>query len=200
MKWDKRRQRGENFVVCPRCGLKSLSSQETCPDCGLVFSRLAIATNKDAKRKIWRHDRDFIIMSNKLPNDVSRTKLLLMTILTGFFGGHCFYIGRYWRGALLLLNAIMLIMCGVFNSAIVAINNGSLITILGTLGGLIMLIWIADIIWVATRRFKVPIAIDLQSESLEDSDIHDYIKEIDEIDNKQGEKEEIKINEDSSRD
>lgn len=149
--------------TCPRCGLRCYEGIETCPDCGLVFSRLEIATNKDAKQKMRRHDHDFIIMTSKLPSDVSRTKLILYTIFFGVFGGHCFYVGRYWRGATFLTTFIAMLLMVVFNSSLAAIGNGALLGVLSTILGLIMLMWPWDIFMVVLKKFKVPIAIDLES-------------------------------------
>ena len=149
--------------TCPRCGLRCYEGIETCPDCGLVFSRLEIATNKDAKQKMRRHDHDFIIMTSKLPSDVSRTKLILYTIFFGVFGGHCFYVGRYWRGATFLTTFIAMFLMVVFNSSLAAIGNGALLGVLSTILGLIMLMWPWDIFMVVLKKFKVPIAIDLES-------------------------------------
>ena len=149
--------------TCPRCGLRCYEGIETCPDCGLVFSRLEIATNKDAKQKMRRHDHDFIIMTSKLPSDVSRTKLILYTIFFGVFGGHCFYVGRYWRGATFLTTFIAMFLMVVFNSSLAAIGNGALLGVLSTLLGFIMLMWPWDIFMVVLKKFKVPIAIDLES-------------------------------------
>ena len=165
MRIGRERRKLANFKVCPRCGLKTVASAESCNECGLVFSRLDIATNKDAKRKIKRHDRDFIIKTSKLPSDVSRIKLLLLTIFTGLFGGHCFYVGRYWRGGLLLGNFVALIMYVVFNADLIVIDGGKLLAALTTISGLIMLVWLFDIIWVVLKKFKVPVAIDLESEN-----------------------------------
>ena len=149
--------------TCPRCGLRCYEGIETCPDCGLVFSRLEIATNKDAKQKMRRHDHDFIIMTSKLPSDVSRTKLILYTIFFGVFGGHCFYVGRYWRGATFLTTFIAMFLLVVFNSSLAVIGNGALLGVLSTILGLIMLMWPWDIFMVVLKKFKVPIAIDLES-------------------------------------
>lgn len=203
MRYGEIKKRESNFTVCPRCGLKSLSITESCPECGLVFSRLKIATNKDAKRKIWRRDTDFIIKTNKLPSDINKYKLYALVLLTGLFGGHCFYVGRYWRGGLLLLNGLMLIMCAVFNQQLVAVDGGGLVAVLGTIGGIIMLIWMADIVWIFTKRFKVPIAIDLQSENSEEIVVNSEIDQMPVSEERNGEKEykeEKESNEDSSRD
>ena len=166
MKIGRKLGRESQFVICPRCGLKSLATAENCPECGLVFSRLKIATNKDAKKKILRRDKDFIIMTNNLPSDVSRLKLLLLTIFTGIFGGHCFYVGRYLRGGLLLLNGLALILYVIFNDSLVSIDGGKLLAALTTIGGIIMLVWAFDLVCVIIKRFKVPIAIDLHSDSI----------------------------------
>jgi len=167
---NRRKRRESRFVVCPRCGLKSLTGTESCPECGLVFSRLNVATNKDAKRKIRRGDRDFIIMTNNLPSDVNYYKLLAVTLFFGVFGGHCFYVGRYWRGSLLLTNFLALLMFVIFNEKLITIDGGRLIAALSTIGGLIMLVWVVDVVWVFIKKFKVPIAIDLDAVALQDEE------------------------------
>lgn len=154
--------------ICPRCGLKCLEGVETCPDCGLVFSRLEIATNKDAKRKILRHDRDFIIRTSKLPKDVSKKRLVCYSIFFGAFGGHCFYVGRYLRGITLLINFLILFLFVIFNQSLIEINDGALLGVLTTICGLVLLMWPFDILMILTKKFKVPIAIDLESDSYND--------------------------------
>lgn len=158
-----RLKRAKSTIECPRCGLRSLIGVESCPDCGLVFSRMEIATNKDAKKKILRHDKDFILYTSTLPSDIKFVKLLLMTIFLGLFGGHCFYVGRYWRGGLLLLNSIALICYSIFNAPLVAIDEGRLIAALATISGLIMFVWIWDLVLVCMKKFKVPVAIDIDN-------------------------------------
>lgn len=200
MRVGRENRRETKYKICPRCGLKSLAVAESCQECGLIFSRLELATNKDAKRKMARGDKDFIIMTSKLPSDVKWHKLLLMTIFLGLFGGHCFYVGRYWRGGMLLANGISLVMYVVFNQQLVAVDGGRLIAALTTIAGLIMLFWMFDLIWVIIKKFKVPVAIDLKSE------IADEYKELANEDIKQDEiivednvKEDNDSNEDSSR-
>lgn len=149
-------------ITCPRCGIKTLNGVECCPDCGLVFSRLEIATNKDAKRKIRRGDRDFIIKTSKLPSDVSFWKLLLLSIFLGPVGGHCYYVGKYFRGGLLSFTFLSIVMLVIFNAPLVAIQDGALIGALSTICGLIELLWIWDLIMIISKKFKVPVAIDLE--------------------------------------
>ena len=143
--------------------VKSLNGVEKCTECGLVFSRLEIATNKEAKRKILHNDRDFIIKTSKLPSDVSFLKLLLLCIFTGALGGHLFYVGRYVKGGILALNFIVIVLSVIFNSALIKIDNGLFIAALASICGLILLIWPYDLFMIIWKKFKVPVAIDLNS-------------------------------------
>lgn len=156
------------MVTCPRCGLKTFEGVETCPDCGLVFSRLEIATNKDAKRKILRGDRDYIIKTNKLPSDVSFIKLLLLCIFLGPLGVHNFYTGRYLKGSFLALSFTGIFLLVVFNAPLINIDGGNLVGALSTICGLILLMWPWDLFMIVLKKYKVPVAIDLQSESKEE--------------------------------
>ena len=172
---------------CPRCGLKMYEGAQECSDCGLIFSRLEIATNKEAKAKKLRNDRDFIINTSKLPSDVSFLKLLLLSIFLGPFGAHCFYVGRYLRGSILLTDMIAIIMFVVFNPQLVAIEDGKLITALATISGAIMLIWFLDIFLIITKKFKVPVAIDIEGQILKEK--NDYINSLEQIKESQDGKE-----------
>lgn len=155
-------KREKSTFYCPRCGMQCLKGTDTCPDCGLVFSRLDIATNKDAKNKLKRRDKDFIIYTSKLPSDVKYIKLLLITIFLGLVGGHCFYVGRYVRGGLLLLNSLVVLLCVILNDQLIGIDNGQFIAAIATICGFIMFVWVYDLIMVIIKKFKVPIAIDLE--------------------------------------
>lgn len=156
--------RKQDFQICPRCGLKSLVGVESCPECGLIFSRLDVATNKDAKKKILRYDRDFIIRTTKLPSDVSFVKLLVYSILLGPTGAHCFYVGRYLRGSILLTNFIFMLMLVIFNAEIAAVSEGALLGVLSTLCGFVLLMWPWDVFMIIFKKFKVPVAIDIDGD------------------------------------
>lgn len=182
MKWKK--ELGK-VKTCPRCGLQYMEGLVSCPDCGLIFSRLDHATNHDAKQKIKRFDFDYIIKTNKLPSDLSFIRLLLYSIFFGVFGGHCFYVGRYFRGGFLLINFLFFLCLAIFNSEIALVADGALLGVLSTICGFIMLLWIWDIIMIAIKRFKVPIAIDLENERAihekEQQDREKFFNEVKEI-------------------
>lgn len=159
--------------ICPRCGIKVLDNCEECPECGLVFSRLEIATNRDAKKKKLRHDRDFIINTKKLPKDVSFIKLLLLAIFLGPFGAHSFYVGRYLRGSVMLVDFLCILMLTIFNQQLMAVANGNLMSVFAIVCGFIELLWFVDIFLIATKQFKVPVAIDLNDDVKKDEEINE---------------------------
>ena len=184
MKW---KREYNKIKTCPRCGLQYMEGLVSCPDCGLIFSRLKVATNSDAKKKIKLFDFDYIIKTNVLPSDVSFVRLLIYSIFFGCFGGHCFYVGRYFRGGLLLFNFLIVLFLAIFNSFFASIGNGALLGTLSTICGFVLLVWLWDILMIATKRFKVPVAIDLESDRtiLEEEQARrdQFFKDVDELTN-----------------
>ncbi len=165
-------RRRPKLITCPRCGMKTLQGTPACEDCGLVFERLKFATNKDAKRKIKRGDRDFIIRTRSLPSDVKYWKLLLMVLFTGLMGGHNYYVGRYLRGAIFSAFFVLTLTCVILNSWIMSKFPAWMELIGGLLVGPFALVWIYDIASISLKKFRVPIAIDLEKQ-----DIDEVIKE-----------------------
>ncbi len=145
-----------------------LDSVPTCEECGLVFERLNFATNKDAKRKIKRGDREYIIRTRKLPSDVKYWKLLLLVIFTGLMGGHNYYVGRYLRGAIFSILFTITIVCCVLNSYIVSHFPQWMELIGALLIGPFGLCWLFDVTLVLMRKFRVPIAIDLEKQDFDE--------------------------------
>ncbi len=163
-----KRNNKPKFKTCPRCGLKMVESMPVCDDCGLVFERLALASNKDAKRKIRRGDRDYIIRTTKLPSDVKYWKLLLIAIFGGLVGAHNYHVGRYLRGAIFSILFTLTMLCVVFNSYIMAYYSAWMELMGAILIGPYTMVWMFDIVFIAIKRFKVPVAIDLEAEDIDD--------------------------------
>lgn len=155
-------------ITCPRCGLKVYEEVPKCPDCGLIFSRLDIATNRDAKKLMQKGERDFILKSTRLPSDVSFIKLLLLSIFLGPVGAHCFYVGRYYRASVILLDMIAIFLLVAFNGPLLAIDDGALLGSFSTICGIIMLMWPWDVLMIITKKFKVPIAINITSSDIDE--------------------------------
>ena len=144
--------------VCPRCGNKCLLAQEKCDDCGLLFSRLQYASNKAAKRKIAHFDSDFVIYTKDYPSDLKWWKVLLMTIFTGLFGGHYYYVGKFWKGALMTAGFVYLIFCTIFNAQMVsALQTYGAYLPISILG----FSWIYSLSAVCIKKFKVPVIVEM---------------------------------------
>ena len=157
------KKKEKSFKECPRCGMRNLISADECIECKLVFSRMQFATNRDAKRKLKRGDREFIIMSNDLPSDVSFLKLLLACIFGGLFGVHSFRVGRYVRGIFPLISTSALILFTIFNEPMILAMGESGFGALSTCVGFFMMMWPIDIVLILMKKFKVPVAIDIDA-------------------------------------
>ncbi len=150
--------RNKSFKKCPRCGEKCLISQECCHECNLIFSRLEFASNKAAKKKLLRFDRDFVIYTNQFPKDMKYWKLLLMTIFTGIFGGHYYYCGKFIKGGLMTASFIYLLFCTIFNAQVIALPLGEYMFLPI---GVAALAWIVSLSFLLSRKFKVPVIVDM---------------------------------------
>lgn len=146
-----------NIRVCPRCGNKCLKSQERCNECDLVFSRLEFASNKTAKRQLIRGNRDFVIYTKELPSDVKRWKLVLYVFLLGLVGGHYFYVGKYGKGILMCLGFIYWISATILNPILANYMEANYLFLPISIYGIA---WVVSLIFILSKKFKVPILID----------------------------------------
>lgn len=152
--------RGRQTQKCPRCGAKALLSQHKCPECGLVFAKLEMATNKAAAERYKAKERDAIVMTKNVPIDLSRWKLILFATLLGLFGGHYFYTKRWWWGIVYLLGFAVATICVVFNAYFMSTSWGeTLVKVLAFFVGIYGLCWLYDILRVCTKRFKIPVSL-----------------------------------------
>ena len=148
---------------CPRCGNKCLIAQERCDECDLVFSRLKYASNKEAKRKLRHFDKDFIIYTNQYPSDVSWWKILLLAFFTGLFGGHFYYVGKYFKGGLMSAGFIYLVFCTIFNAQMVeALETHFAYLPIGIYG----FAWLISLGFVCLKKFTVPVIVKMPDEEV----------------------------------
>lgn len=153
----------KNHKVCPRCGNKCLINQEKCEECHLIFSRMQFASNKAAKKKIKKFDKDFVIYTNQYPSDISRIKLVLYTIFFGIFGGHYYYVGKYGKGAIMSASFIYLVFCTIFNTQV--LENFSEYAFVPI--GIAAFAWIVSLVLVLTKKFKVPVIVEVPDVAVE---------------------------------
>lgn len=98
----------KEFKRCPRCDTKALIYQDKCNACGLIYSRLVNASNKEAKKAIKAGQKNRVICDKTLPKDVNKWKLFFMALFLGFFGGHFYYVGKYKTGIVFSVSAALL--------------------------------------------------------------------------------------------
>ena len=130
-----------------------------CPDCGLIFERLNLATNKAGKKMINHGKRDKVIYVNDFPSDLNRYIVFTLALFLGLFGAHCFYVGRYIKGTLMAFGGVVTIL-GTILSAL-SIMPESINTLVLLIVGVQGFTWLIDCLNIGIKKFKVPVYIDL---------------------------------------
>ena len=151
------RLRSKVTKKCPRCGNKCLINQSKCEECGLLFERLQYTSNKAAKKKLAKFDRDFIIYTNKYPKDMQYWKLLVYSIFLGLFGGHYYYCGKYIKGGLMTAGFVYTVFCTIFNAYLVNLIENFLFLPIG----IYALAWLYSLAMIIIRKFKVPVIVEM---------------------------------------
>lgn len=135
-----------------------------CPSCGLNYDKFDMATNRAGKVAIKEGRKDDIVMRKGCPNDVNKTKLLLLTIFLGFTGAHNYYVGRYWRGifftTFFLFGVANAVLTTIFKQAITGAFY-EVLTILALIWGAVLLTWLFDIVNVVFNKYRIPVSLDL---------------------------------------
>ena len=170
--------KNSGYKKCPRCGNKCLQAQSECEECGLIFSRMEYASNKAAKRKLRHFDTDFVIYTNQYPKDVSYIKLLLLTTFLGITGAHYYYVGKYVKGGLMTACFVYLVFCTIFNAQMVEYLETYYLYLPI---GIAAFAWIASLIYVITKKFKVPVTIDMSMATANVVDVEYARKEFNKV-------------------
>lgn len=145
------------YKRCPRCDNKCLATHTKCDECGLVFARMDMATNKAAKNMIKRGDRQYVLYTKNLPKDISYVKLLLFSIFLGLVGGHYYYTGKYIKAFLMSAGFAYTLVCVIFNYAL---QNFMDTYYLYVPIGILAFSWVVSVCYVLIKKFKVPVCIE----------------------------------------
>lgn len=148
------------MIICPKCGNKIYPEEQKCQFCGVKKVNILEASNKKAKEAIkYKQNTQDIVMTNVLPKDVKRLKLLLFSIFLGFAGVHCFYVGRLKRGFLIPL---LFLFCITFmflpETWILYAYLGQ--SVAGMLGCIACICWWLDIVRIVVNKFEVPVILN----------------------------------------
>ncbi len=147
---------------CPICGSKMIQNK-ICKYCNITDEQILNASNKQVKQYRKLDMSDLICFSTVVPTDVSRIKLLLLTIFFGFLGINHFYVNRNIRAFFSLFSFVLAI---IFFSLQLSIKTLKTVIIFRLLYEIVfvamainVILWICDIINVIFYRFKIPVVL-----------------------------------------
>ena len=146
---------------CPRCNTKMPVEVVTCPSCSLNFQKFETATNKEAKQALKQGEKERVLMKKGFPSDVSKIKLMLLTIFLGFTGAHYYYVGRNKMGAFFTIFFVVGVVNAILSSLLKVTPKGDLFqvfTFLVLIWGAVLCLWIIDIAKICFNRFKIPVS------------------------------------------
>ncbi len=148
---------------CPRCETKMPAPMRVCPNCQLNFNKFEEATNLEGKRALAMGEKDRVIYRKGCPKDVSKIKLLLLTIFLGFVGVHHYYVGKKWWG----LFYTFFFVVGVVNAIIGVVfkvtptgDLWQLFTLLVMVWGVVLVMWLFDILNVIFNKYRIPVSLE----------------------------------------
>ncbi len=153
---------------CPICGSKMIQNK-ICKYCNITDEQILNASNKQVKQYRKLDMSDLICFSTVVPTDVSRIKLLLLTIFFGFLGINHFYVNRNVRAFFSLFNFVLAI---IFFSLQLSIKTLKTVIIFRLLYEIVfvamainVILWVCDIINVIFYRFKIPVVLAEKGEN-----------------------------------
>lgn len=160
-------------MKCPVCGCKMMQKQ-ICPYCKITDKQVLQASNKKVKEFRKAGNKDLICFSTVVPQDVSRIKLILLTILLGWLGINHYYVKRVVRGSYSLISligslTILIVKLTVFPYT----QTGQFVIsmfyeLFFTMMAINVLLWIFDIFNVIFKAFKIPVVLPEKGELKDD--------------------------------
>lgn len=150
-----------DLTSCPHCYSKMDRASGVCTKCGFRESSLNGATNTLAKnaKKLFREDE--VVKVKKLPQDIDRKKLILLTIFLGFVGAHLYYVGRYTKAIIYSFMFALSLFLFIFCMEVTLYTHGAFVSLLVKMcfiaSGIYIIDLLMDISRVCFNRFKVPV-------------------------------------------
>lgn len=148
---------------CPVCGAK-LMAKQICPFCKVTDSQILNASNRKVKEYRKTGNTDLICYSSVIPSDLSKLKVILYTIFLGFLGVNHYYILRPVRATFSLVSTVGSL--GIFFLGFARIPEGIasqiysvFYVILFFMMAINVVMWLADVLAVILRSFKVPVVL-----------------------------------------
>lgn len=145
---------------CPVCGYK-IKYGNMCPYCKIDADQIKNASNKTAIKHIKEKNKKDVVLSSVMPKDINYTRLLLMTILLGIWGGHNFYIGRYKRGFFFLFSFFVAFIAFTVYSTWYDGNKyvEAIMMVFVAVETVAMFLWLSDIFKVVSKSLPIPVVL-----------------------------------------
>jgi len=147
-------------MKCPICGCK-MKEEFMCPYCKITGNQVKTASNKKAKEKLIKKDKEGVYNSSYLPSDVNNTRLLLITLFGGPLGIHYFYVGKFKTALYVLLSCFYTIIFYIISEMI--FKNKLVFEIFLSVGyvlyGIALFMWMSDFVKVCFKKFSMPVVL-----------------------------------------
>lgn len=146
-------------MKCPICGY-NLRKGNLCPYCKITESQIRGASNKRAKEYLKSGKKDKVFMSSTMPKDINKTRLILVTLLLGLWGGHNYYVGRKVRGLYFTLSfCAFMILYGMQQIWFSSAGFDVVVRVFALIEGVTILMWFTDFIRACCGSFSVPVVL-----------------------------------------
>lgn len=157
---------------CPNCGARMKIKYGVCPKCHTKLSDIKEASFNLVKKARKEYEPEKVVYTTVFPKDLSYKKTLLLCIFTGLFGGHSYFVQRYFKAIMQTCMFSIFLLLSIPSAYLLKYNSVGFLTpimefliqtnlfiIPCVLGAVAVILWVLDIIKLITRRFEVPVVM-----------------------------------------
>ncbi len=165
---------------CPNCGAKIKKGNDRCLKCGTMVEDIKKASHQMAIKARKEYEPNKVVLSTIFPSDLSYKKTLILCLLFGWMGLHCYYVKRNFKAILLtcftVVFLIFIIPFGIFmQTGEVGFLTNLMTKMLFTkfyvipcvLGAICVLVWASDFVALCFKNFAVPVVMPEKPEKQE---------------------------------
>lgn len=151
-------------MKCPICGAKMVDGK-ICKYCNVTSEQVNTASNKEAKKAFKEKRRQEVCYTTDMPSDVSKQKLVLLTVFLGWFGVGNFYVGKTYKGIFCAISFGLAILFSLLQYCVTNYGMGGteIIKVFMNIASYLMvvnlLMWFADIVSFIFKTYKVPVVL-----------------------------------------
>ena len=147
---------------CPICGAKMVD-KKLCPYCKVTDEQVYNASNKKVSSYRKADMSDLVHFTTVIPKDVSRVKLLLLTIFLGIVGANHCYVKRTIRFLYSLISTSVAMVIVALDLIVPTLRSIVVYNIFFELVVCALtfniMFWIFDIINAVLGTFKIPVVL-----------------------------------------